>query len=247
MDWNDQQAEAGPSRLPYTDGNGQGDASMVDAGDGPVQELRDEEQESGQQEEGRNSEEEVQGDQDAEMMTDDAAPLPHAPAAVKAALETAGAHRAKEGEHAARDVEEEPPIPHTKCHQGGATMNGSTVELRQHNPDAPLHADVRNGVNGAGHVEEQRSASRFARPFYPKKWHAQRIQEQQQQERRPSLTGAHGEGLPAENAQPSTPATALPDFVPRYQLRGHRKTISCVRISPDGELLATAGESRSTV
>ena len=244
MDWNDQQAEAGPSRLPYTDGNGQGDASMVDAGDGRVQELLDREQESGQQEARKNGEGGGDGDLDIEMTPDDAEPLLYAPAAAtRAALETADG----EGEHAAEDVEEEPPIPHTKCHQGRATMNGSTEELRQEEPDAPLQADVRNGVNGAGHVEEQRTASRFARPFYPKKWHAQRIQEQQQQERRPSLTGAHGEGLPAENAQPSTPATALPDFVPRYQLRGHRKTISCVRISPDGELLATAGESRSTV
>lgn len=207
---------------------------MVDAGNEALQQRHKEELAPGQQ--GEQVEDGQEEGLDVEMVIPDGATLLPSPSA---GADPAGAlplseERTGRKEHKERSGS---PTPHAQAHRSG----DSTEQSIQYQADASPHAGPSNKVNGAGHVD--RMASRFARPFYPKKWHAQRIDQEEQS----SLNGAQDGGLPMDQSAHSTSPRALPDFVPRYQLRGHRKTISCVRISPDGELLATAGRSTSAL
>ena len=81
-------------------------------------------------------------------------------------------------------------------------------------------------------------ANRFARPFHPAKWHAARQaaairkKKEKQQDQGQRMNGMDGDKR-----------RVIPDLIPRFKLRGHRKHVACVKVSPDGRMLASAGGS----
>lgn len=93
------------------------------------------------------------------------------------------------------------------------------------------------GENGGDELQQQQhvQSDRFARSFYPKKWHAAQLLAKK-------LEGDHPQAVTGSpNGQNGHSSTRLPYLQARFQLRGHRKHVSCVKVSPDGRLLASAG------
>lgn len=109
-------------------------------------------------------------------------------------------------------------------HNDGAIQSeageSSSLQTREGH-DQPANTDATNKEEELYETEEDRI--RYERPYVP-----------------PASSNGHGSSV--NTPEESNGSNQAPNYAARWTITGHRKNVSCIQFSPNGEYLITAGE-----